>query len=128
MIIKISIIINPSSYIHSIVKFDNGIINIITHDTTMRIPIFNSIYLNRKINSRNININNLNNLKLQKINLKKYPHVRILKQIPNKNSLFETVIVSVNDELVDLYLRDKKNLMIFQNYFLKLFLKKNIKI
>ena len=106
---KISIIINPSSYIHSIVKFDNGIINIIAHDTTMRIPIFNSIYLNnqRKINSRNININNLNNLKLQKINLKKYPHVRILKQIPNKNSLFETVIVSVNDELVDLYLRDK---------------------
>ena len=46
---QISVIIHPSSYIHAIVKFDNGMIKIIAHDTTMEIPIFNSIYENKKI-------------------------------------------------------------------------------
>ena len=73
MIIKISVIINPSSYIHSIVKFNNGMINIIAHDATMKIPIFNSIYLDNKKNKfKKINIKVLNNLKLQKIDIKKY--------------------------------------------------------
>ena len=35
---KISIIVNPSSYIHSIIKFNNGLIKIIAHETTMKIP------------------------------------------------------------------------------------------
>ena len=46
---QISVIIHPSSYIHAIVKFDNGMIKIIAHDTTMEIPIFNSIYENKNI-------------------------------------------------------------------------------
>ena len=41
---KISILTHPSSYIHAIIKFSNGMIKIIAHDTTMQIPIFNTIY------------------------------------------------------------------------------------
>ena len=40
---KISILTHPDSYIHAIVKFKNGLIKIMAHDTTMKIPIFNSI-------------------------------------------------------------------------------------
>ena len=40
---KFEILIHPKSYIHSIIKFINGQIKILAHDTDMKIPIFNSI-------------------------------------------------------------------------------------
>ncbi|MFL2896626.1 MAG: 1-deoxy-D-xylulose-5-phosphate reductoisomerase [Candidatus Pelagibacter sp.] len=50
---KFRIFIHPKSYVHAIVKFKSGIIKFLAHDTNMKIPIFNSIYLNEenKINS-----------------------------------------------------------------------------
>ena len=41
---RFDILIHPKSYIHAIVKFKNGLIKIIAHDTNMKIPISNSIY------------------------------------------------------------------------------------
>ena len=41
---KFKILIHPQSYIHAIIKFKNGLIKIIAHDTDMKIPIFNSLY------------------------------------------------------------------------------------
>jgi len=38
-------LIHPKSYIHAIVKLKNGLIKIIAHDTDMKIPISNSIYM-----------------------------------------------------------------------------------
>ena len=63
--------------------------------------------LKKKINTKSIEIEKLNNLDLQKINKNKFPMTKILKILPNKSSLFETVIVSVNDELVNLFLKNK---------------------
>ena len=45
---QLGIIIHPNSYIHAILQFNDGMIKIIAHDTTMKIPIFNSIYYNEK--------------------------------------------------------------------------------
>ena len=103
---KFKILIHPKSYIHSIIKFNNGLIKIIAHDTTMKIPIFNSIYLNenKKLKTKKINYKILNNLKLSQPNQKKFPSLKILRKIKNKVSLFETILISANDELVDLYL------------------------
>tara|TARA_B100000579_G_scaffold166573_1_gene135374 strand:+ start:1993 stop:3156 length:1164 start_codon:yes stop_codon:yes gene_type:complete len=108
---KIDILIHPSSYVHAIVKFDNGTSNLIVHDTTMYIPIFNSLYFNsdKKIRVNKIDLAKLNNLKLKKLNIKRYPIIKILKKIPEDISLFETVIVSANDELVKFYLQKKIN-------------------
>ena len=55
---KFHILIHPKSYIHAIVKFKTGIIKFLAHDTDMKIPIFNSIYLNEKnqLNSEKINL------------------------------------------------------------------------
>ena len=106
---KLYILIHPNSYVHAIVKFDDGMIKVIAHDTTMKIPIFNTIYNKclKKINSKNLDIKKLNNLQLKKIDLKKFPTVNLLKKLPNTNSLFETAIVSANDALVNLFLRKK---------------------
>ena len=104
---KIKILIHPKSYVHALLKFSNGMIKIIAHDTTMKIPIFNTLYFNsdQKLKTKNIDINNLNNLNFQKVNLKRYPVIKLLNFLPNKPSLFETVIVSANDTLVNLFLK-----------------------
>ena len=103
---RLSILIHPKSYLHAIVKFNDGIIKLIAHDTTMEIPIFNTLYNNnlKSIKTKNINLENLNDLKLSKIDIKKFPLTKILKMLPNENSLFETVLVSANDELVKHFL------------------------
>ena len=106
---KFRILIHPKSYIHAIVKFKNGLIKIVAHDTDMKIPIFNSIYGDNKneFNSKKINIKLLNNLNLFKVDNKKYPLIKILRLIPKKETLFETLLVSINDELVRLFLKNK---------------------
>ena len=70
----------------------------------MKIPIFNTFYSDhdKKFSSDKIKMVKLNNLNFQTVNLNKYPHVKVIKRLPAKSSLFETVIVSVNDELVRL--------------------------
>ena len=106
---KIEILIHPKSYVHAILKFDNGLTKIIAHDTTMKIPIFNTLYPNndKKLKSNTININSLNNLNFKIIELNRFPMIKLLKFLPSKQSLFETVIVSANDTLVELFLNDK---------------------
>ena len=106
---KFKIVVHPKSYVHAIVKFKNGLTKILIHDTDMKIPIFNSIYTNHKKNllSKNINFNFLNNLDFRKVDIKKFPSINLIKKIPTKNSLFETVVVSANDELVNLFLQNK---------------------
>ena len=106
---KLNILIHPKSYLHAIIEFNDGMIKLIAHDTTMQIPIFNSIYNEgeKKYFSKKLNIKLLNNLDLKKISDQKFPIVKILKKIPVKDSLFETIIVSANDELVNLYLKGK---------------------
>ena len=106
---KINILIHPKSYVHAILKFKNGLIKIIAHDTTMEIPIFNTLFFNsnNKIYSKKIDIYSLNNLNFNKVDSKRYPMIKLLKMLPNKHSLFETVIVSANDTLVELFLNNK---------------------
>ena len=116
----ISILIHPSSYVHAIVKFNNGMTKIIVHDTTMKVPIFNTIYskTEKKLKSNKLNLDKLNNLNFTKVDLKKFPLVKILKILPKKCSLFETVLVATNDELVNLYLNNKiKYTDISHNFF-----------
>ena len=106
---KLFILVHPNSYVHAIVKFSNGLTKILIHDTNMSIPIFNSLYrnTNKIIKSDDLNINKLNNLDFQKIDYKRFPVVKVLNLLPQNHSLFETVIVSANDKLVDLFLNKK---------------------
>ena len=53
----------------------------------------------------------MNNLELNKINTKKFPIVKILKILPDKSSLFETIFVTANDELVNQFLKRKINFL-----------------
>ena len=51
---------------------------------------------------------------------KKFPNINILKYITNKISLFETVLISANDELVDMYLDNKIKFNEISSYLYKI--------
>ena len=109
---QLSILIHPKSYLHSIILFKDRMIKIIAHDTTMDIPIFNTLHNKSYSNEKetkffNLDLIKMNNLNLSKINVDKFPVVNLLKSLPKKNSLYETIIVKTNDILVDLFLRKK---------------------
>ena len=119
---KFEILIHPNSYLHAIVKFENGLTKMLVHDTSMSIPIFNTIYSesSRKIKNNTINLSYLNNLNLSKPNVKKFPTLKIIKLVPKNISLFETVIIAVNDELVNYFLKGKISFLDMQKYLLKI--------
>ena len=105
---KLGIIIHPKSYVHAIIKFKNGMTKIIVHDTNMKIPIFNSLYSSKKIiNSKKLDFKILNNLDFRDVNTKKFPLIKVLKILPDNTSLFETILVSINDKFVELFLKNK---------------------
>ena len=106
---NLDILIHPKSYVHAIICYKNGMIELIAHETNMKIPIFNTLYENedKQIKCKKLNITKLNNLSLEKVNKKKFPLIKILKHIPKNNTLFETLIVSANDSLVNLFLTKK---------------------
>ena len=119
---QLEILTHPKSYLHAIVKFNNGLSKLLIHDTNMAIPIFNSIYNNneKKIKSKKINIEFLNNLDLKKVDGIKFPVVKIINKMNENDSLFETIIVSANDKLVNLFLNNKIRFIDISNILLKI--------
>ena len=117
---RLSIVVHPSSYVHSIINFNNGMTKLIVHDTNMAIPIQNTLSANVKNTTiiDELNINKLNNLNFQKIDIKKFPVVKILNKLSHKSSLYETLIVSTNDKLVNLFLNNQINFLDIQKYLL----------
>ena len=106
---QLEILTHPKSYLHAIVKFNNGLSKLLVHDTNMTIPIFNSVYFsnNKKLKSKNLDIKILNNLNLKKVDNTRFPAIKILNNLNDVDSLFETIIVSANDALVNLFLCGK---------------------
>ena len=107
---KLEILIQPTSYVHSVIKFFGGIIKVLIHDTSMKIPIFNSLYSDSKTEvtlNNKLNLNLINKLNFQKVPQNKFPIYKILSILPKSDSLFETILVSANDTLVDLFLKKK---------------------
>ena len=105
---SLDILVHPSSYVHAIVKFNDGMVKIIAHDTNMKIPIFNSLHNSqKKIKTDELNLKKLNFLDLKKVDTDKFPSIKIIKQLKNNESSLETLIVLANDILVDLFLLKK---------------------
>ena len=121
---QIKILTHPKSYIHSLIKFSTGITKILLHDPDMKIPIHNSIYFKEKknIKSKQLDFKILNNLQFNKIDYQKFPLVKLLSTLPSNNSLYETVLLTINDYFVSKFLKKK----ISYNQLIKLIYKNSI--
>ena len=106
---QIGIIIHPQSFVHAIVKFKDGMIKIIAHETTMEIPIHNTIYNSSELKTykNKFSFTKLNKLNFLDVDKRKFPAINIIKKLPENNSLYETVLVTANDEFVKLFLEKK---------------------
>ena len=104
---KYKIMIHPQSYVHSIIRFTNGLIKMILYNTDMKIPISNTIYKKNFLNLSNIKIKNLNNLNFSEVYLKKFPSVRILKKLTILGHSAPIIINAANEVCVDLFLKGK---------------------
>ena len=106
---KISILTHPKSYVHTIIKYKSGLSKFLIHEPDMTIPIYNSIYFEEKKNIRSnpLDFKILNNLNLQKVKKNKVPLIGLLNELPKYPSLFETVLITINDHLVNKFL-DRK--------------------
>ena len=49
----------------------------------------------------------MNNLNLKKIDSSKFPLIKIINNLPKNTSLFETILVTINDKLVYKFLEKK---------------------
>ena len=67
----------------------------------------------------------MNNLELSEIDNNQFPLIKILNKLPNKESLFETVIVAINDHLVELFLNKKITYLELINNLSEFLSKKN---
>ena len=65
----------------------------------------------------------LNNLSLSQPKFKQFPNLKIIKKLKNTISLYETVIISSNDELVRQFLNGKISFLDI-NKFLKIIMNK----
>jgi 1-deoxy-D-xylulose-5-phosphate reductoisomerase len=125
---KISIKIHPQSYVHSIIKFKDGLIKICAHEPNMSIPISNSLdknFIHKSKSKTNFKI--LNNLNFTDVDKNKFPVIKILEKYPNHCSLFDTALVSINDELVSLFLDNKISFEDIFNNLLKILNLRSIK-
>ena len=127
---KIAILTHPSSYLHALIMFESGITKLLIHEPDMKIPIYNSIYnsnnnfLKKNINTKNLDFKIINNLDLKNVNVKKFPSIKLLKILPQKNTLFETVLITINDYLVYKFLENKISFEELNNMLIKFSLSK----
>ncbi len=106
---KYKIMIHPQSYVHSIIRFKNGLIKMILYNTDMKIPISNILYENKKniLKSPDIKIKHINNLNFQKVNSKVFPSIKLLDKCFSLGSSTPIIINAANEVLVDLFLKGK---------------------
>ena len=119
---QLKILIHPKSYVHAMIKFDNGLIKLLAHDTNMEIPIFNFLHYhkNKTLTSKPVNLKVLNNLDFSYPLKNQFPILKVINILPDNCSLFETILITLNDELVSQFLKKKIKYNEISQYLLKI--------
>jgi len=103
------ILIHPQSYVHSIVRFKNGLIKMILYNPDMKIPISNILYNEKKpsIQISKIDPKKLNELTFKEVNIKNFPSIKLIKKCLNEGFSAPIIANASNEVLVNLFLKNK---------------------
>jgi len=106
---KYRVVIHPQSYVHSVIRFKNGLIKMILYNTDMKIPISNTLFgkKNEFLNVEKINTKIFNKNSFFDVNKKRFPSIELIKKILNSGSSTPTIVNASNEVLVDLFLCNK---------------------
>ena len=126
---KYKILIHPQSYVHSIVRYKNGLIKMILYNSDMKIPISNILLGNKNYSSniKNIDIKMLNKISFKKVDVKKFPSIRLINKCLNGGALTPTIVNAANEVLVSLFLEKKLKFLEIVNTINKVLLDKDFK-
>ena len=103
--------IHPQSYVHSIIRFKNGLIKMILYNTDMKIPISNT----------------LSKLSFQNVNTKRFPSIKLINKCLNLGFLAPTIVNASNEVLVSLFLTKKIGFLNIVKTINKIFRDKDFK-
>ena len=106
---KYRIMIHPQSYVHSIIRFKNGLIKMILYNTDMKIPISNTLYGRKNYASgiKKIDTEILSKMSFQNVNTKRFPSTKLINKCFNSGISTPIIINASNEVLVDLFLKGK---------------------
>ncbi len=126
---KYKIMIHPQSYVHSIIRFRNGLIKMILYSADMKIPISNTLYpeKNKFIKEKKINIKTLNKMNFQHVDAKKFPSVNFIHKCLNLGHSTPAIVNASNEVLVSLFLKGKIGFLDIAGTINKIFRDKEFK-
>jgi len=126
---KFRIMIHPQSYVHSIVRFRNGLIKMILYNPDMKIPISNILYKKRKklLNISKIETKILNKLNFYEIDMKKFPSIKLINKSLNSGFSAPIIVNAANEVLVNLFLNGKIGFLDIVKFINKIFKDKDFK-
>ena len=121
--------IHPESYVHSIIRFKNGLIKMVLYNTDMKIPISNTLYgaNNNFRNVSNVDPVKLNKLNFQKVNSKKFPSIKLISKCLNYGFSTPIIVNAANEVLVNLFLAKKIAFLDIVKTLNKILVDKNFK-
>ena len=126
---KYKVIIHPQSYVHSIIRFKNGLTKMILYNPDMKIPISNILYENKNIylNNKKIDSKNLNKINFQNVDARKFPSIHLIKKCLNMGPSTPIIVNASNEVLVKLFLEEKIKFLDIVNTINKIFKDKEFK-
>tara|TARA_Y100000590_G_C15706899_1_gene1008956 strand:- start:404 stop:1564 length:1161 start_codon:yes stop_codon:yes gene_type:complete len=106
---KYRILIHPQSYVHSIIKYKNGLTKMLLHETDMRIPIANTIFGNKTKfkNNKRLDSIKLDKLRFFEVDKKRFPSTKFIKKIIQNGQSGPIILNASNEILVSLFLQKK---------------------
>ena len=126
---KYRIMIHPQSYVHSIIRFRNGLIKMILYNTDMKIPISNTLYSGKNYISdvKKIDTKVLSKISFQEVNTKRFPSIKLISRCLNLGLLAPTIVNASNEVLVNLFLAKKIGFLDIVKTINKIFKDKDFK-
>jgi len=126
---KYRVVIHPQSYVHSIIRFKNGLIKMILYNADMKIPISNILYgkKNHFLDVKKISTKILNNITFQKVDINRFPSIKLINKSLKMGALTPTIVNASNEVLVDLFLRKKIGFLDIVKTINKIFKDKDFK-
>lgn len=119
---KIDVLIHYESIIHSMVEYNDGSIINQIGAPDMRLPIKYALLYPRHLadsNNNYVNLAKVGRLTFKEVDYKRYPLVKLAKDIGGYGGNFGAILIGANDEAVDLFLHKRIRFIEIEKYIIK---------
>ena len=106
---KYRIMIHPQSYVHAVIRYKNGLIKMLLHNSDMKIPISNTIFgqMTKGENIKKLNSLKLDGLRFFEVDKKRYPSIKLIAKCFKSGEAAPIILNASNEILVSLFLQKK---------------------